>query len=421
MIISTVTGFRMASKIKSFFIHFLISVENPLFAFIFAFLTYFLLSIAGGQPLRVRDTAYFNYLADAFLHGQLYLRVLPPATHDLSYFQGHYYLYWPPMPAMILMPFIAEFGVHFSDVFFNVVLASLNIAMLAALFRAVDREGLISIPAEYRAMLLVFFTLGTVHLILALFGKVWFTAQLLGFLFVGLAYLAAIELKGLQSFLIAGILIACATFTRNHLVFTGIWPAYYLLAKNWNDRPRLYFSAAAGLIPLLLMGALFLDYNLLRFHSPFELGIRYHFMDPVFVADYHKYGAFNLHYLPINFYYQYIYYPYPYSEETLMGGSLFLLSPVFFYAFVGMIRGYRNPNIWMWTLSVIATSIPILLLMGTGWKQFGPRYTLDFTVPLLLLTASGVQKTSRLLLSGLISISVLQYILGFFLYARFQL
>lgn len=104
-----------------------------------------------------------------------------------------------------------------------------------------------------------------------------------------------------------------------------------------------------------------------------------------------------------------------------MGGSLFLLSPVFFYAFVGMIRGYQNPNIWLWTLSVIATSIPILLLMGTGWKQFGPRYTLDFTIPLLFLTASGIQKTSRLLLGGLIAVSVLQYVLGFFLYARFQL
>jgi hypothetical protein len=168
------------------------------------------------------------------------------------------------------------------------------------------------------------------------------------------------------------------------------------------------------------MGVLFLDYNLLRFHDPFEVGLRYHFMDPMFVADYHRYGAFDLHYLPTNFYYQYIYYPFPFSTKTLMGGSLFLLSPVFLYAFVGLIGGYRNPNIWLWTLSVVATSIPILLLMGTGWKQFGPRYTLDFTIPLLLLTASGAQTRSKLLLGCLIAISVLQYLLGFFLYARFE-
>jgi hypothetical protein len=86
-----------------------------------------------------------------------------------------------------------------------------------------------------------------------------------------------------------------------------------------------------------------------------------------------------------------------------------------------MIREYRNPNIWLWTISVAATSIPILLLMGTGWKQFGPRYTLDFTIPLLLLTASGVKRASKPLFAGLIAISVLQYILALFLYVRFEL
>jgi hypothetical protein len=414
-------GFRMTSKIKSFFIRLFISVENPLFAFIFAFLVYFLLSAKAGDPLRVRDTAYFNYLADAFLHGQLHLRLIPKSTHDLSFFRGHYYLYWPPMPAVVLMPFIAMFGVGFSDVFFNVVLASLNVALLAVLFRAVDRAGLIRIAAGYRAMLLFFFTLGTVHLILAVFGKVWFTAELVGFLFVELAFLAAIELKGTLSFFITGMLIACATLTRNPLLFTGIWPAYHLLARNWKDRPKLYLYMVAGLFPMLVMGLLFLDYNFLRFHNPFEVGLHYHLMDPIFVGGYHKYGAFNVHYVPTNFYYQYIYYPFPFTAKTLMGGSLFLLSPVFLYAFVGMIREYRNPNIWFWTLSILVTNIPILLLMGTGWKQFGPRYTLDFTIPLLFLTASGVQKTSRPLLGCLIVISVLQYVLGFFLYARFEL
>src|SRR5215216_5094674 len=251
----------MVSKIKSFFTYLFLSLENPLFAFLFALSAYFLLSILGGQPFRVRDTAYFNYLADAFLHGQLYLRLIPTSTRDLSFFNGRYYLYWPPMPAVVLMPFVDIFGVDFSDVFFNVVIASMNVAVLAALFRAVDRAGLVRITANYRAMLVFFFALGTVHVVLALFGKVWFTAQLLGFLFVGLAYLAAIELKGTLSFFVTGLLMACAALTRNHLLFTAVWPAYYLLAKYWRDRPRLYLYLVAGLLPVLVMGWLFLDYN----------------------------------------------------------------------------------------------------------------------------------------------------------------
>jgi len=412
---------QASPKIQSYLVHTFTLLEKPLFAFAFAFVAYFLLSTLGGNPFRARDAAYFNYLADAFLHGQLYLRQIPKTIHDLSLYQGHLYLYWPPMPAVIMMPFIALFGVGFSDVFFNVVVAALNVAVVAALLRSVDRAGLIRLNPEARALLVLFTAFGTVQVILALFGKVWFTAQLLGFLLVGLAYLSAIELEGITSFLITGFLIACATLTRNHLLFTGIWPAYHLIAKNWKDRPRLYFYMAAGVLPLLALGSLFLYYNYVRFGSPLELGIRYHEMDRMFVADFRKYGAFNLHYLPTNFYYQYIFYPLPFRQNTVMGGSLFLLSPVFFYAFKGIFRGYRNPDVWLWVGSVVATSIPILLLMGTGWIQYGPRYTFDFTIPLLLLTASGVQWGSNRTLTWLTVISILQYSAGIYLFAQKQL
>jgi len=411
----------MGSKAGSFLLRFFTLLEQPLFAFIVAFIAYFLLSTLGGSPFRVTRTAYFNYLADAFLHGQLYLRLLPTTTYDLSHFNGHYYLYWPPMPAILLMPLVRIFGVGFSDVFFNTVLAALNVAVVAALLRAADRAGIIRISEVYRALLVFFFAFGTSHLILALFGRVWFTAQLLGFLLVGLAYLSAIELKGAWAFLVTGLLMGCAMLTRNHLIFTGIWPAYYLTAKNWTNQPKVYLYALVGVLPVLVMGLWFLGYNSARFDSPFEVGIRYHNMAAVFVSDYKNYGAFNLHYLPINFYYQYIYYPLPPKEESYMGGSLFLLSPVFFYSFRAIIREVRNPNIWLWLISIVATSIPILLLMGTGWIQYGPRYTLDFTIPLLLLTASRVQETSASLLAALTILSVMQYIPGIPLFVKLHL
>jgi len=86
-----------------------------------------------------------------------------------------------------------------------------------------------------------------------------------------------------------------------------------------------------------------------------------------------------------------------------------------------MIRQVRNPNIWLWLLSILATSVPILLLMGTGWIQYGPRYTLDFTIPLLLLTASGIEGTSASLLGALTILSVMQYIPGISLFVKLHL
>lgn len=400
-------------------------LNSPLFWFFSAFIIYFLLSFSGGSPFRVGQFAYFNYLADAFLHGQLNLRILPANLHDLSFFDGKYFLYWPPMPAIVLMPFVALFGVRFSDVFFNVVIASANVAAIYAIFRAIDSKGLMQLDAGYRYLLTVFFALGTVQVILALFGKVWFTAQLLGFLFVALAYLCAIELEETKAFLAVGFFMACAMLTRNHLIFTGIWPAYYLLSKNWNDRPRLYFQIAIALLSPLLMGVLFLLYNQSRFGSPFDLGIAYHSMSPFFVSDYQKYGAFNTYYIPINFYYQYIHYPIisiiKLDTDVYMGGSLFLLSPVFFFVFRGIYRERKKPGLWMLTLAIVATSVPILLLMGTGWVQYGPRYTFDFTVPLLMLTAFGIPLISKRLLTWLIVISVIHYIPGIILFANYQL
>ena len=45
-------------------------------------------------------------------------------------------------------------------------------------------------------------------------------------------------------------------------------------------------------------------YNYARFGSLTNVGLDYHQMAANFRADYLQYGAFNLHYLPINFYYQ---------------------------------------------------------------------------------------------------------------------
>jgi len=68
----------------------------------------------------------------------------------------------------------------------------------------------------------------------------------------------------------------------------------------------------------------------------------------------------------------------------------------------------------MWVLlgSIVLVAIPILLLLSTGWVQWGPRYTLDFTVPLLMLTALGLQHWSNRLLSYMTIISVGHYLVG---------
>jgi hypothetical protein len=113
-----------------------------------------------------------------------------------------------------------------------------------------------------------------------------------------------------------------------------------------------------------------------------------------------------------NLFYQYMAYPFPIRDRSFQGGSLFLLSPVFFAVFWGVDAGCPRWSVWALVSTVMLVNIPILLVMGTGWPQFGPRYMPDFTVPLLLLTTIGVCRWPIWLLALLTGISIVSYSIG---------
>jgi hypothetical protein len=56
---------------------------------------------------------HFVYLADAFLHGRLGLSGSGASLAEVVNYQGNFYVVYPPMPAVLLMPFVAVFGTSF--------------------------------------------------------------------------------------------------------------------------------------------------------------------------------------------------------------------------------------------------------------------------------------------------------------------
>lgn len=389
------------------------SWNDPRSSALWAILVYFAVAAYHGGMWQSSKYAYFNHLAEAFLNGQLHLLSRPPSTHDLSLFAGRYYLYWPPFPAVVLMPFVAVWGTQFSDIVLTVALGGLNVALVALLLRQACVERLLRLTPVQRSLLVITFALGSTHLTLAPYGRVWYTAQLIGFACVALAYLVAISMRGRGAFVLAGAAIGCALLTRNHLVLAGLWPAIYLLHEHWSlPRRRLLSYTVSGLAPAVLAVALLGLYNWLRFGDALDNGLEYHRMSAFFRADYQQYGAFNLHYLPTNLFYQVIAYPLPLRATSALGGSLFLLTPVFFAALWAVFAARPRWSVLTLGATVLLVALPILLLMGTGWRQFGPRYTLDFTVPLLLLTGMGVRRWPTWLLVILTLAAVVQYVIG---------
>jgi len=363
------------------------------------------------RPLLVATSAaYYNYLADAFMHGQLWLRQVPPQTLDLVLYHGHYSLYWGPLPSLLLLPLVALFGVGFSDVLTTAVVGALNVALVAAILQAATARRVVRLTRRQRGLLVLFFALGTVQLPLAPQGRVWAIDQLVGFACVALAYLAALRYRGWWAFGLTGVALAGAVLTRDHLVLAGVWPAWYLAREHWGWRWRgLLARLGTAAAPIVGAVGLLGVYDWLRFGNILNNGIPYHQMNVAFRADYARYGFFSLHYVPINLYYQYVFYPLPLRPESTMGGSLLLMSPVFVLAGVGVVRGWRQGSTWALVSSIVLVNLPILLLMGTGWMQYGPRYTLDFTVPLLLLTALGVRRVPHWTLALLTVVSIAQF------------
>jgi hypothetical protein len=308
------------------------------------------------------------------------------------------------------MPFVMLFGTQFSGVFFTILIGGINVGLVSLLLYQLRKSEIAPLDSTQHSLLVIFFALGTVQVSLAPFGNIWATGQLVAFLLVCLAYLSAISLNGKLAFFCTGLALACAMLTRNHTLFTGIWPLYFLIYKNWKGHwSSLLLNLGVAGLPILLAGLLYLSYNFARFGNPLDIGLDHHLMHPFFQSDYSKFGPFHTHYIPINFYYQYLYYPFPWKAESYMGGSLFLLSPVFFSIFWGIWKGAPRLSILSLVLSIAITNIPILMLMGTGWVQIGPRYTLDFTVPLIILAALGISYWKTSILIVLTSISCLQY------------
>lgn len=66
---------------------------------------------------------HFVYLADAFLHGRLGVTGSGMALQELVPRNGNFYVVYPPMPAAILMPFVAAFGTSVDQSLISIILA----------------------------------------------------------------------------------------------------------------------------------------------------------------------------------------------------------------------------------------------------------------------------------------------------------
>ncbi|MBV8490760.1 MAG: hypothetical protein JO199_09560, partial [Candidatus Eremiobacteraeota bacterium] len=117
-------------------------------------------------------TPYNNYvlLADAWLHGHAWVSI-PGNYIDALPFGGHYYIIEAPMPAVLLLPLVAAFGLAANQTFLAMLLCGVAVG---AAWELGERIGL---TPSATAWICVFLLAGTDLMWCAMLGDVWFIAH----------------------------------------------------------------------------------------------------------------------------------------------------------------------------------------------------------------------------------------------------
>ena len=342
------------------------------------------------------QVAYFDHLAAAFLDGRLYLED-PPGESDLTLHDDRWYVPFPPLAAVLMLPWVAVFGVEGTNtVVFSIIFGTINILVLAHIFDALARRGWIHLSVGGRCWLLALFAFGYVHWQVALEGSVWFLSHTCTVTFIALAVWAAIATR---SPWLPGIALAIALWGRPNVIF--IWPLLLGIAAQQLhdaaghiDRRRLITWAWCSSAPLAVSIAGLMSYNYARFHDPFDFGYATQNISAAVRGDLAR-GQFHIFHLPRNLHTMLMGPPRWYEPENLPhvrlpipdahGMSIFLTTPALFY----LVRARRRRDLFVrgaW-LATGLLLIPLLLYYNTGWRQFGYRFSLDFMIPLMILLA----------------------------------
>lgn len=381
-------------------------------AALFFFLAIFALSFAiYFFTQEDRPTPFNNFvrLADAILHGRLYL------TEDVSWleivpFDGKYYIVPPPLPAFLILPVVAVWGLSTNQTLISIFFGSLNVSLAFLAARALSNSR--SVQLWTAAM----FGFGTIHWWVATAGGVWTFSHTVSATLLFAAILLTLY-KSRPFF--TGAVLGASYWTRLPTILSlPFFLAMYSdewyrrgenlsLYRRMNLRPLIWLGAGTGIFILLNAG-----YNVLRFNTPFD--ISYYLIPGILEEPWYQKGIFDITYIPRNLKVIFGGFPkfideFPYVTPSWSGTAIWITTPAFIYALFAGIRNKLAIGCWLSILLVATANF----CHGTwGFSQFGYRFAMDFYPFLFLLTVKGIGNDIRWHHKVLISIGILVNLWG---------
>lgn len=448
------------------------SVARP--ALLLAFVTAVVYLVVSGQGhFQWSQTPFAHHIlmADAMMHGQL--RIRPEALegkirrvahqietqvdqsllsnpgvteairkdaealvyHDWAVVGDRLYGYWGPLTPALMIPFIALFGPNVSDLIISILFGATNIGLFYWLLCRIDRCGLCPIERSCRLAMSALLAFGTSHLWLTCAGQIWFTVQVVAQTFLLMALVAACSPANRhRDWFFSGMAFGAAILARSMVLLVGLF-FLVLLFLRWRASragcPRSADLVTSALTWRPMLGRAFLFilpliaafgiqslYNYGRFGDFRESGLEIQIRsggNPRFIDDFDRYGPVSTHFFSRNLKYYFWNIEFPRMADGRIwydgeGNSVFLMTPALLYLFLAWRR-------WTClTTAALAGAVPLivvlLLFLGTGWQQFGPRYLLDCTPLLLMIALSGMRGRLTIVGFTLIACAVAMQMFG---------
>ncbi|MCL4415286.1 MAG: hypothetical protein M1365_01085, partial [Actinobacteria bacterium] len=232
------------------------------------FITLFVYLFFAGKfqyQFSVTKTNYFILLSDAFLNGQSHLRLIPQYLRDLSLYNGKYYLYWPPLPAVLYLPIVALFGTNISDIFLLSITASVVPLLLFLSLEELKKSKIVILERKQILLLSLFLAFGTCFFSISILGTVWFTSQVVTLLVFALALLFAIRFFNYDNkidFILGSIFFALLVWTRFTVLFSS---PLFLYIYSYKRKKMVLPFLSFLFFSVLILGL----YNQTRFGSFF--------------------------------------------------------------------------------------------------------------------------------------------------------
>lgn len=387
-------------------------------------------AVLGDRRFETSPDNHYAHLAQSLLEGRLDQGGDPPGTNDWACYDRvehgacpngqfrlaasdpdryRWYVSFPPLPALVILPAVAAFGVGLPDRLFFALIAGFGPATLYVLLRRLRERGHSERSVGEDLFLTILFAFGTVFFFVAEQGTVWFAAHVVLVPLLCMYMAASVDA---ERPVLAGTMLGLMFLTRPTTAIFALffaaeaarmtrrgsartpredagWLSRFFFFVVGTELRGFFRKAVPFAVPVLVSGGVAMAMNHARFEDPLVFGHEY--LQIFWRTRIEKWGLFNYHYVGRNLSVFLASLPWlsreaPHFVVSGHGLALWVTTPHVLYA----LHPRRMPPILVaFTVPTVLVMVADLMYQNSGWLQFGYRFSLDYLPAVFAMLALG--------------------------------